>query len=159
MDYIDKNRARGFRRAHKALISAKIHKKITSESRRIAAEIASSRFPILILRDYQDQVDDLLRRYHKNEGRNGRQCYDCGPNGACSWCVEGWYAKFVRNDDAFDFELSEWEDDPYWRSYDIGDMQDSWNEECYWGDCEAVLSALEAPLNHTVAEAMVKALW
>lgn len=125
----DKNRTRGIRRAQKALISAEIKRKIALEVQRIHAEITNNIYPRLVANGYyQERIDDLTRRYHKNEGRSGRHCYECGPNGACDWCIESWYAKVVRLNDAFDLERAEWEEDILGTTYNIADMDedDGW---------------------------------
>jgi hypothetical protein len=49
----------------------------------------------------------LRRRWFKNEGGNGRACWDCGLH-ACDWCLRDFYRKHVQREQALENDLREY---------------------------------------------------
>ena len=54
-----------------------------------------------------DSEHSIRRRHFKNEGRNGRSCWDCGQH-ACDWCLGGFYRKHFQRAQALENDLREY---------------------------------------------------
>lgn len=91
---------RAERRKKAALIKRKLERKVQKE---LASNTRLGR-PRGLDHHYSHTEHAIRRRRFKNEGRQGRCCWECGHR-ACGWCLDGFYRKHIRRARALEYDL------------------------------------------------------
>jgi hypothetical protein len=99
---------RSERRRKTALIKRKLEREVKRELAKYVKWDTEGRTTYRSSRAcYGHSEHAIRRRWFKNEGRNGRSCWECGSH-ACDWCLDGFYRKHYQRAQSLENDLQEY---------------------------------------------------